>query len=197
MNRLIKTTAIAAITVISLIGTGAGANADVAVNNGVGFVGKGDVQNALGYKNDAAIQQAVANGEITFSGGAATAERINVDYPMKCLNLATGDMSTVGHRLIIQPGTVSSSVTAVARVNGQGKFTNGWDLKGQTAGAFTASGNAFIRDTGCEGGALFMNTGTPSQPNTVTVTGSGNGLYVSGNGRTVALPNTPVEVPAP
>src|SRR6478672_9729447 len=32
------------------------AMATVAVENGTGFVGKGDVQTALGYKNDAAFQ---------------------------------------------------------------------------------------------------------------------------------------------
>jgi len=183
---------IAAASLLALAIPAAGI-ASVAVENGVGFVGKGDVQTALGYKNDAAIQQAVSNEEITFSGGAADAERINVDYPMICMNLTTGDMSTVGHRLIIQPGSVSTSVTALARVNGQGKFTNGWDLTGQATGAFTASGNAFVRDTGCEDGALVMNTGTPSQPKTVTVTGSASGLSVSGNGKVnVPLPNTPV-----
>ncbi len=30
-----------------------------------------------------------------------------------------------------------------------------------------------IRDTGCQDGVLVMNTGTPSQPRTVTATGGG------------------------
>ena len=33
------------------------AMASIAVENGTGFVGKGDVQTALGYKNDAAFQE--------------------------------------------------------------------------------------------------------------------------------------------
>ena len=45
------------------------ANATVAVDDGTGFVGKGDVQTALGYGNgnDAALQQDIKDGEIKFS----------------------------------------------------------------------------------------------------------------------------------
>src|SRR5687768_6413066 len=45
------------------------ANAVVAVTDGTGFVGKGDVQTALGYGNgnDAALQQDIKQGEIKFS----------------------------------------------------------------------------------------------------------------------------------
>jgi len=43
-----------------------------------------------------------------------------------------------------------------------------------------------LRDTGCpDGSVLFMNEGTRTQPNTVSITG---GLKVNG----VDLPNTPV-----
>src|SRR3954469_20942838 len=51
------------------------ANASVTVDNGAGFVGKGDVQTALGYANDAALQADAANinfastGTVTEVGG--------------------------------------------------------------------------------------------------------------------------------
>ena len=123
---------------------------------------------------------------------------INVDYPMVCMNLTTGDMSTVGHRLIVQPGT--ATISATQTLSGNGKQINGWTLTGGAASGFTPSGNAVVRDTGCEGGALVLNTGTPSQPLTVTATGGGvsmQGMNKSGAIVTVPLADTtPVVVPA-
>jgi hypothetical protein len=167
------------------------ANASVAFDGSTGHVDKGDIQSALGW-NNGDFDKGVST--LKFTAGSATAEKVTQDYPMLCLNFATGDMSTVGHRLFVQPGTVSADVTAKPVLNSNGKQITGFDLT-STPGAFKAVGNAVVRDTGCEGGALFMNTGTPSQPNTVTVTGAASGLFVSGNGKTVALPNTPVPAP--
>ena len=155
--------------------------ANVAVENGVGFVGKGDVQTALGYANDAAIQQAVKDGKIKFSLGSA--EKINADYMMSCYG-----SDAVGHTIIVQPGTMS--VTAVARANPQGKLTTGWDLTGTTG--FTAAGNAFIRTVPCpEGSFMYMNLGQGDLFNKVVPTGDGT-LSVTNGVTTVALPNTPV-----
>ena len=57
-----------------------------------------------------------------------------------------------------------------------------------------------VRDTGCEGGALVWNTGTPSQPLTVTATGGGVSVQgVNKSGALVTVPlvdTTPVVVPA-
>src|SRR5262245_49096601 len=69
MSRITKIVVLAA---FALFATAAVASASVAVTNGVGFVGKGDVQNALGYANDAAIQQAVKDGKVKFIGGGYT-----------------------------------------------------------------------------------------------------------------------------
>ena len=82
------------------------AMANVAVDNGVGFVGKGDVQSALGWNNGDFDKKV---GTLIFT---ANAEQVTVDYPMVCMNLTTGDMSTVGHRQIVQSGTTTITATA-------------------------------------------------------------------------------------
>jgi len=178
MKRITKIVALAAIT---LFATTAVASASVSVTDGVGFVGKGDVQTALGYANDAAIQQAVKDGKIKFSLGSA--EKVNADYMMSCYG-----SDAVGHTIIVEPGTMS--VTAVARVNPQGKLTTGWDLTGGTG--FTAAGNAFIRTVPCpEGSFMYMNLGQGDLWNKVVPTGDAT-LSVTNGAKTVALPNTPV-----
>src|SRR5262245_6996612 len=90
---------LAAATTLIVLGAGA-ANANVAVENGVGYVGKGDVQSKLGYANDAALQAAFTKGEIKFSGGTATAERIITDYTVSCWG-----SDAVAHRIFYMPGT--------------------------------------------------------------------------------------------
>ena len=195
MNRIIKTAAIAAIAVIGVIGTAGAASAYTTNANGTISVSKGEVQTALGWNNadfDANVGKAK---DVKF---VVAGERVNVDYPMVCMNLTTGDMSTVGHRLIVQPGTITISPTQT--LSGNGKQINGWTLTRGAASGFTPSGNALVRDTGCEGGALVFNTGTPSQPLTVTATGSAvsvEGKNKSGVIVTVPLVDTtPVVVPA-
>ncbi len=154
--------------------------ASVAVDNGVGYVGKGDVQTALGW-NNAAFDKGAGSLKFTVSG-----EKLVVDYPMTCFDLNSGSIVSGGHRLIVQPGT--SAIEATPVLNGNGKQITGFKLTGKSTG-FTNVGNRVVRDTGCaEGSVLFMNEGTPAQPNTVSITG---GLQVNG----IDLPNTPV-VPA-
>ena len=154
------------------------AMASVAVDNGVGFVGKGDVQTALGW-NNAAFDKGVDS--LKFTAGA---EKVIADYKMSCFNGSTGAIDeAVGHRIISQPG--AATVTATQVLNSNGKQITGFNLTGN-ANDFTNVGNRVLRDTGCpEGSVLFMNTGGPTQPNTVSITG---GLRVNG----VDLPNTPV-----
>ena len=195
MNRIIKTGAIAALAAIGVIGTASAASAYTPNADGTTSVTKGEVQTALGWNNadfDANVGKAK---DVKF---VVAGERINVDYPMVCMNLTTGDMSTVGHRLIVQPGT--ATVSATQTLSGNGKQINGWTLTGGAASGFTPSGNAVVRDTGCEGGALVFNTGTPSQPLTVTATGGGVSVQgVNKSGALVTVPlvdTTPVVVPA-
>ena len=157
----------------------------VSVTDGIGFVGKGDVQTALGYANDAAIQQAVKDGSIKFIGGGYT---LTTD---KDTSWTCSDGSTQHHHFYtttIAPGTVN----AVARVNGQGKFTNGWDLNGITTGIPTTTGvgsdgNRFP-SYACPAGSSFtgMNVNQTHEYTPV------EGLSVTNGTKTVALPNTPV-----
>jgi hypothetical protein len=192
VNRIIKGAVIVGLGAIGVIGTASAASAYTPNADGTTSVTKGEVQTALGWNN--ADFDAKAK-DVKF---VAAAERVNVDYPMVCMNLTTGDMSTVGHRLIVQPGTATTPATQT--LSGNGKQINGWTLTGGAASGFTPSGNAVVRDTGCEGGALVFNTGTPSQPLTVTATGSGvsvQGKNKSGASVTVPLVDTtPVVVPA-
>ena len=195
MRRITKVATIAATALTAVIATGSTANAYTANADGTTSVTKGEVQTALGWNNgdfDANVGKAK---DVKF---VVAGERVNVDYPMVCMNLTTGDMSTVGHRLIVQPGT--ATISATQTLSGNGKQINGWTLTGGAASDFTPSGNAVSRDTGCEDGVLFMDTGTPSQPRTVTATGSGVSVKgVNKSGATVTVPlvdTTPVLVPA-
>ena len=195
MNRIVKTAATAAIAAIGVIGTASAAGAYTANADGTTSVTKGEVQTALGWNNHDFDANVNKTKDVKF---VVAGERVNVDYPMVCMNLATGDMSTVGHRLIVQPGT--AAISATQTLSGNSKQINGWTLTGGAASGFTPSGNAVVRDTGCEGGALVMNTGTPSQPLIVTATGGGVSVQgVNKSGATVTVPlvdTTPVLVPA-
>ena len=182
MKRITKIIALAA---IALFATTAVASASVSVTDGVGFVGKGDVQTALGYHNDAAIQQAVKEGKIKFIGGGYT---LTTD---KDTSWTCSDGSTQHHHFwttTIAPGTVN----AVARVNGQGKFTNGWDINGITTGTPTTTGvgsdgNRFP-SYACPAGSYFTGLNVNQTHEYLPV----EGLSVTNGVTTVALPNTPV-----
>ena len=82
--------------------------------------------------------------------------------------------------------------SAVARVNGQGKFTNGWDLTGTTVGIPTTTG---VGDDGqrfpsysCPAGSFFNGMSVNQTHDYRPV----EGLSVTNGDKTVALPNTPV-----
>jgi len=192
MRRITKIVVPAAVAVLA---TAAVASANVAVTDGVGTVGKGDVQNALGYANDAALQSNYKS--VTF-GGTVKAERIWAEYFGGCWN---SDQMT--RRVFYIPGTEQVTVNAKPVLNNNGKVT-GWTLTGQGTGAFTQDG-AFnssdipMRDEipeGCIPGADVpaggpVNTWYPDMDGPIKVTGT-SGLTVSGNGKTnIALPNTP------
>jgi hypothetical protein len=185
MNRIIKAAATAATAVAALLATAGAASASVNVTDGVGFVGKGDVQNALGYANDAAIQTAVREGRIKFIGGGYT---LTTD---KDTSWTCSDGSTQHHHFYtttIAPGTVN----AVARVNGQGKFTNGWDINGITTGTPTTTGVGSDGNRSpsyaCPAGSLFTGMSVNQTHEYTPV----EGLSVTNGGTPVALPNTPV-----
>ena len=152
------------------------ASANVAVDKGVGYVAKGDVQSKLGLNNEA-MQDAWSGGTVKFT---ANVENI-VDYKMSCLGT-----SEFGHRIIAQQMTYE--VVANARTNKAGKLTDGWDLTGNL-GAPVKAGTASMSEIACpEGSFMWSNVGAPQQYSN-GITGD---LKVNG----IDLPNTPVAVPA-
>jgi hypothetical protein len=85
------------------------------------------------------------------------------------------------------------NVEALANTNNAGKLSNGWNLTGKTIGEFTPAGGATLREVACpEGSFMYLNLGQGDLWNTVSTSG---GLTVTGNGKTVELPNTPVVLP--
>jgi hypothetical protein len=162
------------------------AMADVAVNDqGVGTVGKGDVQTALGDINDATLQQMWNKGEIKFT---ASYNQVD-DNTLNCVTFApagvwppfvtTGD--TV-HKIYTTPVTqVGAKVNPLT--NPQGKVT-GWTLDGFDGEKTYGQSTSVIEGT-CPSGS-FVGTTVPGGP--VTTDGP---LSIKVNG--IDLPNTPVE----
>jgi len=192
-----RITRIVALAAIALFATAAVASASVNVTNGVGFVGKGDVQTALGFKNDAAMQTGYTTVKFYAGGGAAS--RVIADYKMSCY----GAPDAFGHRIISQPGTVSAVEVKAQPNTHNGRLTDGWNLTGSAveAGTFTPSGGATLREVPCpEGSFMYLNVGQGDLFGKVVLDGDQAGLTVSGtvNGKPVTanLPNTPVAVSA-
>src|SRR4051794_19110250 len=77
MRRIFKAAVVAALPVIG-IATATAANASVNVVNGTGFVGKGDVQTALGLNNKG-LQDLVDAGKINFTSKQATSQAYSQD----------------------------------------------------------------------------------------------------------------------
>jgi hypothetical protein len=159
------------------------ANASVAVENGVGTVGKGDVQSALKWNNKAFDDGALS---LKFT---ASAEKVIADYKMSCFNGNTGAIDAeVSHTIIYQAGAATVTNTPIYNA-GNGKQITGFKLTGQASG-FTAKGGNMLRTVPCPVGSFsYMNLGQGDLFGKTLVTG---GLKVNG----VELPNTPVEITA-
>src|SRR4051795_7256141 len=110
MHRIIKIVVLAAIAALA---TAAVASASVAVDNGVGFVGKGDVQTALGWNN-----AAFDKGAVAFTAGYTA----TYDNVLTCRN------GVVAHVPVVSTGT--SGLTATAVKSSNGKQITGWNLSG-------------------------------------------------------------------
>jgi hypothetical protein len=154
------------------------ASANVAVENGVGTVGKGDVQTALGGINDATMQSMWDKKQVTFT--AKTTEVGGIQWT--CGDGSTENFTTT---------TVKRSpLNVVAKTNGAGKLTSGWTLNSLTG----ADGTVLSTENGGTfpfGSALCADHGGRvsgldffSNPTTV------GGLMVNG----IDLPNTPVAI---
>ena len=196
MNRIIKTAVIAAVAAIGVIGTAGAASATVDVTNGTGYVGKGDVQTALGYGsgNDAALQKDFADGEIVFTQQSAI--RSTVAHGVQYAPLVDGkpDMTQVHVVDEINLGHAAyttTSITATAK-GSPGKVT-GWNLTPGTTETVNSTIN-YMRIYTHLPGETFV--GYVDEDTALTShTTSPGGLMVSNNDKTVALPNTPVVAP--
>src|SRR5262245_21624041 len=136
---------VAAVAGAAALAVPATANANVHVNDqGLGFVGKGDVQDALGLANDQAIQNLFKKQDgITF-----TTERTwSVDYTQTCAKFAFVN----GAWKYVPTGTTHTIVSAPltqkaeyrANMNGAGKLTNGWTFAGLDGGPETTGATTY------------------------------------------------------
>src|SRR3954454_954632 len=110
MHRIIKIVVLAAIAALA---TAAVASASVAVDNGVGFDGKGDVQTALKWKN------------VDFDKGAVA---FTASYTATYDNELTCRNGVVAHVPVVSSGTSDLKSTTVMSSNG--KQITGWNLSG-------------------------------------------------------------------
>jgi hypothetical protein len=170
------------------------ANATVAVTDGTGFVGKGDVQTALGYGNgnDAALQQDIKDGEIEFTQ-QSSAIRTTVAHGVQYAPLVDGkpDMTKVHVVDEINLGHAAYTTTTVTVTpkGDHGKVT-GWYLTPGTSTTVKSTINYALVYTYLPGetfvGYVDEDTALTSHVTTDA------GLQVSNDDKTVALPNTPV-----
>jgi hypothetical protein len=188
-----RITMIAVLAAIAILATAAVANANVAVTDGVGFVGKGDVQTALGYGsgNDAAFQADAAKNLITFKYASNTDALIS---DVKCSTadiLGPDDPFTEAHN--VWAGSTTTKTVTFSTKGDKGKVT-GFNLTGVTGDGVTSSSYDYSKMMACPTGMHFMGwlNGPQNAWHNETLPGTGS-LTVSGNGKVdVALPNTPV-----
>ena len=182
---------VAAIAALAISGV---ALANVTVNpDGTTSIGKGDVQTALGYANDAAFQADAKN--ITFSLAPNTVHYVATHYcsaqnvwqpgdpPM---DIVQSDMGTIG--------TVSNTPNVQALKNGSGKVT-GYLETGVTPGAASALDYNMIdwsKWSTCPAGEHFMGWIDPQGNPFSTVTVPGSSILTVSNGvKQAQLPVTP------
>lgn len=171
---------ILSVAAVAMLAIPAAASANVAVDNGTGYVGKGDVQSALKWNN-----ADFDRGTVTFTAGVTK----SYDNVLTCAD------GSDRHVVVSNGGTGTVAKTPVLSANG--KQITGWNLTGADSSA--VAGNDFM--------AVMVATTTICRPDkpvsemtpeelhrmpirmafgaeTLTL----DGLKVNG----VALPNTPV-----
>jgi hypothetical protein len=156
--------------------------------SGNGFVGKGDVQTALGYKTDGAFQaDHPETAKFTIDGNAT-----DISIDVNCQKLD----GTV-HEIVVPLGYYAwdeTVITSTPKISG-GKVT-GYNLSGVVTpvGSHVNGGKAL---TSCPAGEVFHSWGgdTPGKWHYVPRAGSGI-LQVTIDSKTADLPNTPVVLPA-
>jgi hypothetical protein len=158
--------------------------------SGNGFVGKGDVQTALGYKNDAAFQaDHPETATFTIDGNAT-----DVFMDVNCQKLD----GTV-HEIVVPLGYYAwdeTVITSTPKTSG-GKVT-GYNLTGVTTSGWTSHLDTSKMMGSCDtaAGEHWAGWGgeTPGRWHYTPVAGSG--LQVTIGSKTADLPNTPVVVAA-
>ena len=170
---------IAAVAAIATISTAALAIVDVN-DEGVGFVGKGDVQLKYGW-NDQALQKNASGVSFSFN--------VEEEYKYDC----TFTIEVGGKVKTQEPQTtrrgktvkVDSSISYGARTNTNAKIT-GFNLNG-FGPDLNSDGTVPVDGGYCPGGPL--NDGVISN---VELNSSTGGLFVSYGGLSYPLPNTPI-----
>jgi hypothetical protein len=164
---------IVGIIAIAMLAIPTAAIASVAVDNGVGTVGKGDVQSALGWSNhDFDKNAAGIKFTVTSESVWHLVKRVNgVDY--------VSDITMKS----VQP------ITAAPVLNSNGKQITGWSLNGVNGPAESKTEYSNMGAQNEAQLAAFLSGAEVEDHSTYTTTSS---LYVNG----VALPNTPVVIPA-
>ncbi|MBU7579732.1 MAG: hypothetical protein KAF27_04580 [Porphyrobacter sp.] len=173
-----KKLAIFAAAAAALTATAAVAAVSFDATTGTGFVGKGDVQLAFGWNNQAL--QRNASG-VTFSYNAEETYRFDCTFSQLSGGVRNPEIRS--QTVTRGKGTsVSGTVAYDARVKSQ---ITGFNLTG--FGATTTTGEAPVDGGYCPGG----NVGDGVISNVELVSSTG-GLFVNYGGTSVAMPNTPV-----
>jgi hypothetical protein len=143
------------------------ASANVTVDNGVGYVGKGEVQTALKLNNSG-----FDTGTFVFTA----------DFTATYDNTLTCRSGQVTHVPVVSTGTGDLKAEAVKSSNG--KQITGWNLTGAGAVASSNDQSQIVARlwTACDDGSIPVGVNVASTP-TVTL----DGLAVNGT----PLPNTP------
>lgn len=178
--RKIAVSAATAAVAVSLAALPASAAVSFDSSTGTGFVGKGDVQLAFGWNNQA-LQQNVSG--VTFTYEATDT------YAATCTwTTGEGTRGEKTHNVDIPRSTsVNSTVAYESRKNSQQQIT-GFNLTG--LGSSTVDGTIPMVGATCVAGPT--GAGQDGIWTSVELTGSTGGLYVNYGGTAVALPNTPV-----
>ena len=144
-------------------------------DSGNGFVGKGDVQTALGGINDPTFQKMWSEGKIKFTGHTW---------------LATETRWMCGDHIESQTSKVTqdTKLDVTPNLNPQGKVADGFNLRGTGSNV----GGSYVK--GERYGAPYVGYCSSGSfggfADHVFTNGVLPGIYVNG----IALPNTPVEV---
>jgi len=175
------------------------AMASVAVENGVGFVGKGDVQTKLGYANNNDFTDADARSA-TFTAASSTTIMV---VGVKCSTFP-GGISMPEDQHVLAPFSIGHGEGTVTAINSSPKISGGkvtgYNLTGVGApitGAATTPStldySKILTPTTCPEGEHFA--GWVDASHIFNYVPTVSDLAVSIGTKTAALPDTPVPAP--